>query len=311
MNLLAAIPGVDVPAWELVKQRTAAVGEVWRSPSGDLFRKTGDESLREEVSFQRSLFNQGFPVPEIVDAGEVDGVHFLVERSVGANSLHDLALRDYSEVGAVRNETIDAAIATSTALLNAQVQNTSMPAPGDLEVWLQKAAFLDNVLQENPDFDNDRVQAAINIALERLSNTRFCLGHLDYGFPNAFPAGIIDWQHHAEAPIGFDVYPMLDIAAFKGGNRGYAFTRFQRDRYISGLDKVTVKLAGKPLSVYLGDFLFVKSFFFLALMKPNHHSKPSKHQKWQYRRKLFLLSLEQYESTYAIDTSTFPKFKIP
>jgi hypothetical protein len=62
------------------------------------------------------------------------------------------------------------------------------------------------------------------------------------------------------------------------------------------------------LSGYLGEFLLVKCFFFLALMRPTAHSRPGKHAKWQYRRALFTTGLEQYESTGTVDPAAFPTF---
>ncbi len=61
-----------------------------------------------------------------------------------------------------------------------------------------------------------------------------CRSHLDYGLPNAYPHAVIDWQHCGPAPLGYDVYPLLEIAAFKGGNRGYQFSPAQRAEYLAG-----------------------------------------------------------------------------
>ena len=133
-----------------------------------------------------------------------------------------------------------------------------------------------------------------------------CDSHLDYGLPNAFPGTVIDWQHHGAAPLGYDVYPMLDIAAFKGGSRGYRFSPEQREAYLAGLDEASTRALGQPLSEHLGDFLLVKCFFFLALMRPADPNRHEKHAKWQYRRALFEMGLEQYESSCVIHTETFP-----
>lgn len=101
---------------------------------------------------------------------------------------------------------------------------------------------------------------------------------------------------------------MLDITAFKGGGKGYTFTDDQRQRYSAALDEIATRDVGFPLSIYAGDFLLVKSFFFLALMRPSASKWdiPEKHNKWNYRRRLFTLGVEQYESKHRIDTSGFP-----
>lgn len=65
-------------------------------------------------------------------------------------------------------------------------------------------------------------------------------------------------------------------------------------------------LLGRPLSAYQGDFLLVKCFFFLALMRPTDSGRRDKYLKWQYRRALFAIGLEQYESSCSINTEAFP-----
>ena len=66
------------------------------------------------------------------------------------------------------------------------------------------------------------------------------------------------------------------------------------------------RLAGMPLSRFLGEFLLGKCFFFLALMRPADDSRPDKHLKWRYRRELFGSGIDQYEQSGTIDTASFP-----
>ncbi|MEY9211442.1 hypothetical protein [Thermobifida halotolerans] len=57
--------------------------------------------VRTEADFQRMLTHQGFPVPRIVETGREREGFFFVERSVGTESLHDVAIRDTEETGTV------------------------------------------------------------------------------------------------------------------------------------------------------------------------------------------------------------------
>lgn len=50
----------------------------------------------------------------------------------------------------------------------------------------------------------------------------------------------------------------------------------------------------------------MQDFFFLALMRPADPGRRDKHVKWQYRRALFDIGLEQYESSCSISTEAFP-----
>jgi hypothetical protein len=280
---------------------------VWRSEDGSLFKRVGDASLCEEIRYQRYLAELGFPVPEQVDSGiDSEGRYFSVERSVGWASLHEQALTEAGPGRVASDSVIDAAVAISTRLLRTQAAHLVELSTANLQEWFEQASFAPNVYTENPDFDTAHTRELVSNAVGRLGDVLGCHSHLDYGLPNVFSGGVIDWQHHAVGPVGFDVYPMLEVAAFKGGNRGYSFTRVQRQRFLACMDKASVQLVGGPLSEYLGEFLLVKCFFFLALMRPADPSRHDKHVKWQYRRMLFRMGLEQYESHRTVDTESFP-----
>lgn len=287
--------------WEFVKDRTAADGAVWRSADGSLYKRTGGADLQAEAEFQHMVAGLGYPVPEIVDAGNENGRYFVVERAIGDVSLHEEALADAKERGYVGDEVVRTASDVGARLLRAQVTHPLPTTP-----WFDRAAFAAEVLAENPDFDTARIHTTVSRALHRMAELPMVHGHLDYGLPNVLRAGIIDWQHHGPVPLGYDVYPALDIVAFKGGGKGYAITPLQRDAYVTALDETSASLIGTPVSRYLGDFLLVKCFFFLALMRPSDPSRHDKHIKWQYRRTLFTIGLDQYGSTTTIDTGTFP-----
>ncbi|HEX9359226.1 MAG TPA: phosphotransferase [Streptosporangiaceae bacterium] len=291
--------------WELVKRRTAASGAVWRSADNLFYKRTGDESVREEADFQVDLARRGYPVPQVTERGLNDGTYYFVEASAGV-SLHDQALASADPSGQVYNGLVRSAVQISTRLLEAQSRNPLTDSSDDPRAWFERAGFVANVRAENPDLDTPRVREAIGRAVRRLQDVPMCRSHLDYGLPNAFPRAVIDWQHHGDAPLGYDVYPMLDIAAFKGGGKGYRFRTEQRSAYLNQLDEASASLLGRPLSEYQGDFLLVKCFFFLALMRPTDPGRRDKYDKWQYRRALFEIGLEQYESSCSINTEAFP-----
>jgi hypothetical protein len=293
--------------WEFVKTRTASGGTVWRSPDGLFYKHTGTAAVRAEAHHLQELAALGYPVPQVVTLGQDEaGQDYFVERSVGQASLHDQALADAQRTGQVGQQVLDATAAVSARLLTAQARNPLPSGPTRLRDWFDQAGFTDNVFAENPDLDTPRVHAVIAHATDRLAGVPMCRSHLDYGLPNAFDDGVIDWQHHGTAPLGYDVYPMLEIVPFKGGTKGYAFTADQRERYLAALDQTSLGLIGRPLRGFLGEFLLVKCFFFLALMRPTQDSRPEKDTKWRYRRTLFTQGLEQYESSGAIQTDAFP-----
>ncbi len=290
--------------WAFVKNRTASDGAVWRSADGRMFKRTGGDELRAETRFQQQVARLGYPVPAIIDSGQdEDGTYFVIEHSLGDVTLHDVALADTDRLGRVSDWVIQSSAAVSSRLMEAEAAHPVPATP-----WFDRAAFAPVVFEENPDFDVSRVRDAVAHAVDRTSSLPTVQGHLDYGLPNVLEGGVIDWQHHGPVPLGYDVYPALDIVAFKGGGKGYDLSSGQRWSYTAALDKVSSALAGYPVSRHLGDFLLVKCFFFLALMRPTDPSRHDKHLKWQYRRTLFLMGVDQYESSTAIDTGKFPTF---
>jgi len=295
-----------VSDWELVKARTAEVGAVWRSADGLLYKRTGGGASAEARELQ-ALAGLGYPVPEVVEIGQDEnGQDYFIERSVGEMSLHDRALADAARSSPVGPDLVDAAATISRQLLTAQVRSSLPRGSEASNAWFDRAGFTSNVFAENPDLDTRGVRQAVQHAIDRLAGIAMCRSHLDYGLPNAFDRGVIDWQHHGLAPLGYDVYPMLEIVPFKGGNRGYEFTAAQRERYLAALDRTAADLLGRTLREFLGEFLLVKCFFFLALMRPTDRTRTDKYIKWQYRRALFAQCLEQYESAGAIHPDTFP-----
>lgn len=290
--------------WIFVKDRTAADGAVWRSADGELYKRTGGPDVAVEAQFQRHAFDLGYPVPNVIETGNENGLAYFVERSLGDMSLHDTAVTDARPDGGVSSTVIQTASAVAGLLLSAEAKT---PAP--TSQWFEKAGFTANVFEENPDLDNAEIRATVDKALDRLRDVPMCHGHLDYGLPNAFPGGVIDWQHHGPIPLGYDVYPALDIVAFKGGGKGYFVGADQRAAYLTALDNVSETVVGQALSAYLGEYLLVKCFFFLALMRPSDPARHDKYVKWQYRRALFTIGLDQYESSTSIDTGSFPTFE--
>ncbi len=280
---------------------------MWYSPGERLYKRTGGPEVEEEGRHQRLLADLGFPVPRPTEVGATGKEHHFTEPEAGIHSLHDLAMAQAANNdGKVDDALVESAVEISSRLLRAQAAHPLKITEGHVRSWFWRAGFVDEVFAENPDLDTEEVRVLVDTAVGRLVRLPLCFGHLDYGLPNTFSDSVIDWQHHAPAPLGFDVYPMLDIAAFKGGTRGYAFTPDQRARYTSALDDVAQECTGTVLSPHLGDFLLAKCFFFLVRMRPGSGARPDKHRKWRYRRTLFTLSAEEYANTRRIDTAAFP-----
>jgi aminoglycoside phosphotransferase len=296
--------------WRFVKKRTAADGAVYVSADGARYMRTGGADLRAEAAFQRHLTDLDYPVPHVLQEGVTDdGHYYVVEESLGNQTLHERAAASLDGGRALHDDVVDTAGQVAARLLRAQAAHLVQPTTDALRHWLESAGFTQNVFQENPDLDTPRTHAALEHALDRLRAVPLAPGHLDYGLPNVLPAGVIDWQHHGLLPLGYDVLPALEIIAFKGGAKGYTADPDQRRRYLAALDDASLQATGQPVSQNLGSYLLVKALFFLALMRPTDPSRTDKRLKWQYRRHLFMKGLEQYERNGTVDTALFPSLE--
>jgi hypothetical protein len=114
--LLPGIRKQTLSDWELAKRRTAASGAVWRSADGLFYKRTGDESVREEAAFQIDLAKRRYPVPPVTERGFKDGIYYFVEPSAGV-SLHEQALVSADPSGHVDNGLVSSAVQISTRLL--------------------------------------------------------------------------------------------------------------------------------------------------------------------------------------------------
>ncbi|MEV4876091.1 phosphotransferase [Streptomyces cyaneofuscatus] len=305
--------------WQLVKKRTADPdgGTVHVSADGERYRRTGGEALRAEAAFQQMIAGLDYPVPRVLECGETsDGAFYVVEESLGGQSLHETAQSLHETARAcldggrtLADTVVDQLAEVSARLLYAQAAHPVDAAPDALRQWVEQAGWTHDVFAENPDFDTPRTHAALDRVVDQLGGVPLVWGHLDYGLPNVLPAGVIDWQHHGVVPLGYDVAPALEVVPFKGGAKGYAAAPAQRERYLAALDAAARAAGADPVSPHLGAFLLVKALFFLALMRPADPARADKQQKWQkwrYRRHLFLKGLEQYERTGNVDTALFP-----
>ncbi|MBV2355988.1 aminoglycoside phosphotransferase family protein [Streptomyces sp. J2-1] len=294
--------------WRFVKKRTAdADGTVYVSADGTRYRRTGGAALRGEAAFQQMAAALGYPVPRVLQQGELgDGTFFADEESLGRQSLHEKALSLLDGGRVLPDQVVDQLAEVSSRLLSAQAAHPVEAGPDALRQWVEQAGWTNNVFAENPDLDTPRTHAALARAADDLTGMPLAWGHLDYGLPNVLPAGVIDWQHHGVTPLGYDVAPALEVIPFKGGAKGYTATPDQRTRYLGVLDAAALSAGSPPISPRLGALLLVKSLFFLALTRPTDPAQADKQQRWHYRRHLFLKGLEQYERTGNIDTAGFP-----
>jgi aminoglycoside phosphotransferase len=240
---------MEITDWQLVKKRTAdADGAVYVSADGTRYRRTGGQALRDEAAFQQMAAALDYPVPRVLEHGEADGTFYVIEESLGGQSLHEMALASLDGGRELSDTVVDQLAQVSARLLYAQATHPVERVLGGLRQWVEQAGWTHNVFAENPDFDTARTHAALARAMDQLDDVPLCWGHLDYGLPNVLPAGVIDWQHHGAMPLGYDVALALEVIPFKGGAKGYTASPGQRERYLAALDSAAQAADTAPVS---------------------------------------------------------------
>ncbi|MFF8437180.1 protein kinase family protein [Streptomyces bacillaris] len=181
--------------WQFVRMRTADPdgGAVHVSADRERYRRTGGGALRAEAAFQHMVYGLGYPVPQVLEQGEADdGAFFVVEESLGGQSLHEMVLTRPDGGRKPADTVVDQLTDVSTRLLHAQAGHPVDAAPDALRQWVEQAGWTQNVFAENPDFDTPRVHVALDRAVDRLTGVPLVWGHLDYGLPNVLSTGVID-----------------------------------------------------------------------------------------------------------------------
>src|SRR4051812_2581927 len=96
--------------WRVVKKRTAADGAGYVSADGTRYRRTGGTELQAEAAFQRRIADLNYPVPHVLEEGVTDdGHYYVVEESLGDQTLHDRAVASLDGGCALHDDVADTA----------------------------------------------------------------------------------------------------------------------------------------------------------------------------------------------------------
>lgn len=297
--------------WEYVKDRTLERGQVFRSADGMQYMRTGEpERIAEEVAFARQVQANGFPVPEVQEDGLLpdSDLAYYIEKSLGGQTFGIQFMDEYALDGKVSDTTFDHYIAIVVHFLQAQLDSRNRHA-GPSE--LRQGVNVQNVLEENPDIDADRMEQAVQRAESRLSQLPLVLSHGDFGPFNILDNGVIDFEHKFIAPVGFDVLTSPFSGRFwnftQNGNYKlvFDFSEEQIARYMAAIDRAAAEHGVDNLSQYTDDTVFLKAVWSLSFEKTAATLYGLGPEKWHWRRDTVKYCLDRYLDGKPIDTATF------
>lgn len=279
--------------WIFVKERGAISrsGSVYHSPDGRLYLRTGEVSaIRQEAEFGRMAWQNGFPVPEVMDIGTLpNGLGYFIEASVGSENFGELLGHEYAAAGSISDKTFADFCEISLRFLAAQLKPSCRQAgPSQMRDGIQ----LENVQQQNPDVV-DLLEQAVTKAEERIKTLPLVLTHGDLSPFNILPGGVIDFEERFVAPAGLDTVTSIVFQRLwdhpkpdgTGTMRLWDFDRQQIADFLSQADALFAAQGLPPLSAFFDGFLMLKAIWALSYERPDN-LESAQAQRWRWRKRV-------------------------
>lgn len=298
--------------WVFVKERGAIArsGEVYCSSDNSLYLRTGEvAAIRSEAAFGKMAWQQGFPVPEVTEIGQLpNGLGYFIEKSAGIEDFGDLLGREYAVTGSISDKTFNAFCEVSLQFLTAQINpSCRQSGPSELRVGIQ----LKNVLSENPDV-TDLFEQAVFQAENRTQGLPLVLTHGDLSPFNIMPGGVIDFEERFIAPAGLDAITCIAFQRLwdhpkpdgTGTMRLWDFSHRQIADFLSQADALFVAQGLPLLSVFFDDFLMLKAIWALCYERPDDLNS-AQVQRWLWRKRVAVHCAENYLLEKPIESELF------
>lgn len=307
---MAAPP--DLKNWVFVKERGAIAhtGDVYCSPDSSLYLRTGEAAaIRNEAEFGRMVWQNGFPVPEVMEIGTLSGgLGYFIETSAGTENFGEVLGREYAATGSISDKNFAAFCEISLRFLAAQLKpSCRQSGPSELRDGIQ----IENVLRENPDVA-DLLERAVAKAEERTKELPLVLTHGDLSPFNILPGGVIDYELRFIAPVGIDAVTSIAFQRLwdhpqpsgSGTMRLWDFDSQQIAGFTAQADALFAAQALPLLSAFFDDFLMLKAMWALSYERPANLQSPQA-QRWRSRKRVAAYCAECALSGKLIESELF------
>lgn len=177
--------------------------KIYTANNGQSFLRLGPaNAIDAELRFHKSLVEQGYPVPAIIEEGEWhDGGKYYLETSAGTEKFGTMFRDSFLSSGIISEALIDDFILVITAYLRAQTRSEiSKQEWGSVFV----ATHFDFLLKELPHSENT-IMAVWEKVKTDLADVPFVLCHGDFNAHNILPGGVIDFETTFLGPNGYDL----------------------------------------------------------------------------------------------------------
>lgn len=298
--------------YEEVKSRELTKGKVFRNTDASKYLRVGViKDIMKEALHVESLYNLGFPVPNVLEIGQIGDKGYYVEKSIGELTFGEKFHDEYLSLGEVGANTFKSFCDIICIYFHSQLNSPCYPPKRH---DFKKTIMLSNILEENSDLDQKEVRYCIKKINKRLLTLPNVFSHGDLTPRNVFSEGIIDFEFQFITPVGFDVLTAPVIERFWNfrDKNGKSYEMFYLDKklidyYLERINMVATQHGLKDFLLFSDDFLLLKAFWMLAHER-EFAKLSSDTSKWNFRKKILVYCMGCYLSNKRIDIEEFNKF---
>lgn len=264
--------------YELVKIQRADISAIYKN--SDEYLRIGDKKkITKDLENHRNMEKASFPVAKILEEGELDGMQYFLETSLGEQMIGEIFQEDIQQLGVIRDANFNIFLLIVESFAKAQLNTKKDTETFDI---FTNSIHLDILCNELPEYSK-KIQSIFLDIKARLSVFPFVLTHGDFNPNNIYPDGVIDFEDSFYGPFGYDIVgALVHIDYFPSSPEyeyfaKYRFTTEQKGTYLSFVDSISEQRGLPKLSEFEKDFEFCRAVWLLVKM----HKMP-KLQKFRY-----------------------------
>lgn len=217
--------------------------------------------LDGEIAVQRQMLDAGFPVPDLIEAGEYQGLPYVIESSLGPDTLGDRFDAETRATGSINPASFDAFLDVVQRFARAQLTTTGNPKTID---DLRRLARADDFIQARTDL-TVQVERTFDRLASQLSAYPGVLTHGDFHAFNVCDRGVIDLETVGSGPAGYDLICAIVMPdLFPPDPLDYRFSPEQRDRYLRMIDDLYIEAELPVPTNYLNEFRLCRAVWLAA-----------------------------------------------
>ncbi len=235
--------------------------------------------IQKEICHHNMLLQYGFPVTKITESGWLFNNAYYIEKSFGEEQFSKFFIRDCLTHGEISGAHFRALLTTVKRYALAQINSATAK-----KSWRDFfTAIHAKILKKEAPMLAKKLKTALLKIQKKLEPFPFVISHGDFNAHNIFPKGVIDMEHVAYAPAGYDLitliaqtdmFPLAKKYEFK---RRYEFSQGQKEQYFSMVDALYARAGLPKLSMYKNEFRFYRAVWSAARMK-----KYPRLQAWRF-----------------------------